>query len=175
MCPLLGLDLIFIFLLFFHLFFMHHLFNRPHIIRCRFAESLEIEVFDKLRQRSFPWFLLMVIKTSEIFWVHTKLPCHLNIGHETICVFFWHQSTRDTFQESCLSLPWLVVFLLNKNYMLIIISTMKVVSEIFIRMILIKRPVFNTCSRTTCSFRGFNFFIANSAKSYIFIIYFFLH
>ena len=64
--------------------------------------------------------------------------------------------------------------------MLFIISTMKVVNEIFIReifirMILIKKPVYNTSIRTACSCRGFNFFIANSAKSYIFTFYFFRH
>jgi hypothetical protein len=57
---------------------------------------------------------------------------------------------------------------------------MKVVNKIFkrenfIRMILIKKPVYNTSIRTACSFLGFNFFIANSAKSYIFTIYFFRH
>jgi len=56
------------------------LFDRSHVVRLRFAESLEIQVLNELRERRLPSLLAMVVLLPELLRVETEFSSHLNMG-----------------------------------------------------------------------------------------------
>jgi len=78
---------------FLFLLYLGHLLNAFHVFRPSLSKSLKIDVFDEHWQRCFPGLLLVVCNLTEPFRIHTKLPCHLDMGMGQVYtggIFFEH-------------------------------------------------------------------------------------
>jgi hypothetical protein len=58
----------------------HHLFDGADVIRPRFLEVLDVQLFDILRQRQLPGFLLRVGQAAELLGIQSQLSGHLDVG-----------------------------------------------------------------------------------------------
>lgn len=58
---------------------INHLLDGTNLFWLLLLEVLEIQFFNILWQRQFPWFLLMISKPTKLLRVKTKLSCHLDL------------------------------------------------------------------------------------------------
>jgi hypothetical protein len=72
--------LLFLFLqLFLGFHFRHNLFQRLDRFRFLTLEPLEIDAFDKLRKRSFPGLLSVVVYLAELVGIQSQFTGHLDL------------------------------------------------------------------------------------------------
>jgi len=69
-----------LFLLLFLLLLSGPILQRKNTVRAGFPKVLEVNMFDKLRQRLLPRFLPVVGQFPELLGIHSQLPGHLDLG-----------------------------------------------------------------------------------------------
>lgn len=58
----------------------NHLLERADIVRPLLLESLQVQLFDVLRQWNLPRFLSVISHASQLLGIHPELSCHLNLS-----------------------------------------------------------------------------------------------
>ena len=74
-------------LLFFPAVIPHHLVDGTNAIRPASLEVLEVQLFDKLRQRQLPGFLIRVGQASELLRIQPQFSGHLDVGMGKMVAF----------------------------------------------------------------------------------------
>ena len=69
-----------LFLLLFCSFLSSPILQRQNAVRTGFPKVLEVNTFDKLRQRLLPRFLSVIGQFPELLGIHSQLPGHLDLG-----------------------------------------------------------------------------------------------